>query len=79
MGSGARRRKQAGTAGYQRPLVAGAAEVWPACLNRAKRVRQDFPGRGAPRPTSADGAPEGLMNPGNDPGDSGQSDAVRLD
>lgn len=28
--------------------------------------------RDVTRPTSADGAPEGLKNPGNDPGDSGQ-------
>jgi hypothetical protein len=65
----------AGTAGYQRPLVfmpqqSGSVDL----IGRHMRASPD-----GSRPASADGAPEGIDESGLVPGDSGQSDAVRLD
>ena len=80
MGSGARRRRKppAGIAGYQRPLVSALLLSGSVGLI-GRYVRVGATHRDDLRPASADGAPEGIDEAGPDPGDSGQSVAVRMD
>ena len=80
MGSGAVFDAQAsgGIAGYQRPLVFLSAAALRKGLNRSEQERRRYAWAVFSGQPAQMAHPKGLMKPGLDPDDSGQSDAVRL-